>query len=78
MKLKDRSVVHLVIVGEAGYPPGSGRKPVDTRRPVEACQIEDCLEPATQLHGFMDDPILTCDGHADEVMAELASDLLNG
>lgn len=61
----------FVIVGEAGYPPRSGRKPVDTRRLVDACDVEGCWNPATQAHGFADALTLTCDEHAEQVMLEL-------
>lgn len=73
IRLKDRALKHCVMVGEAGYPPGSGRKPVDTRRLVDACEIEGCPEPATQAHGVPPDLIQTCDAHAEAVMLELIS-----
>lgn len=73
--LKPRDSVHCVIVGEPGYPPGSGRRPVDTQRTVPACEVEDCPQPATQTHGFADNLIQTCDGHAEAVMLALLGSL---
>jgi hypothetical protein len=70
-QLKDRGQIHCVLVGEPGYPPNSGREPVDTRRIVDACHVEGCSEAATQLHGLPKAPILTCDAHAEAVMLAL-------
>lgn len=41
------------------------------RRALQACDIEDCWEPATQSHGFYPDLIVTCDAHAEQVILEL-------
>lgn len=71
LRLKARDRVHLVIVGQAGWPPGLGKTPVDTRRAVDACEVEDCKEPATQVHGPTHALIKTCDDHSQEVMMEI-------
>jgi hypothetical protein len=56
MKLKDRAFIHVMVV--------DGKM-------VEACQLEGCQKPATQMHGPPTDLIYTCDEHAEEVMLEL-------
>lgn len=67
VRLKDRDKIHCVVVGDAGYPRGSGRYPVDTRELRDACQVEGCTLEARQAHGLPDDLILTCDDHVEAV-----------
>jgi len=38
---------------------------------VDVCDVVGCWEAATQFHGTLDNPIRTCDTHAEQVMLEL-------
>lgn len=75
-RFKSPGEVKAVIVGKAGYPPHTGKQPVDTRHLVQACNLEGCWLPATQVHGLPDQLIHTCDDHSEIVMEWLVRTLL--
>lgn len=65
-EFKDRESLHFVEVYT-----GEGKNM--RRGIVSACDILDCSKPATQEHGFYPNLIRTCDEHAEEVILELLS-----